>query len=262
MGIRGATRFERAGPTGTGVAVIDQGVPLGLPVVAGLETLSAGAKISIAARVVAKLFLAEQPIADRRPALWVGDIGVDTRLLAGPDILTFVIALVGNGIDPLDAEHFFGGAGGLRQQPEIAAGVGHLLRDDQLVFGVDRDLSVVAHPHLSGTEPSPDCLDRSAKFGSRRCVPIPGDSSAYRPRRCFRTGIFSAKFFAGALLAAPSSPSASIETRQIVDKPLIRPLDQPFLLLAGEVAIAAVDRLQPGAVDRYQLTAKEIEFAA
>ena len=53
-----------------------------------------------------------------------------------------------------------------------------------------------------------------------------------------------------------------IETRQIVDKPLIRPLDQPFLLLAGEVAIAAVDRLQPGAVDRYQFTAKEIELAA
>jgi hypothetical protein len=38
-----------------------------------------------------------------------------------------------------------------------------------------------------------------------------------------------------------------IEAGQIVDKPLIRPLNQPFQLLAGEVAIGAVDRLQPGA---------------
>jgi hypothetical protein len=76
ISIRGATRFERAGPTSTGVAVIDQGVPLDLPVVAGFETLSAGAKIGVAARVVAKLFLAEQAIANRRPALWSSDIGV------------------------------------------------------------------------------------------------------------------------------------------------------------------------------------------
>src|SRR5277367_2014647 len=53
-----------------------------------------------------------------------------------------------------------------------------------------------------------------------------------------------------------------IEAGQIVGKPLIRPLDQPFQLLAGEVAIGAIDRLQPGAVDRYQLTAKQIELAA
>src|SRR6202790_5826207 len=107
-------------------------MPLDLRVVAGLETLSTGAKISGADRVVAKLFLAEQPMADRRPALWVSDIGVDAGLLAGLDILALVIALVGDGIDPFDTEHFFGGAGGLRQQPEIAAGVGHLLRHDQL----------------------------------------------------------------------------------------------------------------------------------
>src|SRR5271166_2925097 len=108
----GATRwFERAGPTGTGVAVIDYGVALDLPVVAGLETLSAGAKIGVAARVVAKLFPAEQRIADRRPALWASDIGIDTGLLAGLDVLTFVIALVGDGIDPRHTQHFFSGAG-------------------------------------------------------------------------------------------------------------------------------------------------------
>ena len=87
----------------------DQGMPLDLRVVTGLETLSTGAKIGVAARVVAKLFLAEH--------------------LAGLDILALVIALVGDRIDPFDTEHFFGGAGGLRQQPEIAAGVGHLLRN-------------------------------------------------------------------------------------------------------------------------------------
>ena len=86
IAIRGATRSERAGPTGTGVAVIDQGMPLDLRVVAGLETLSTGAKIGVAARVVAKLFLAERPIANRRPALWSSDIGIDAGILAGLDI--------------------------------------------------------------------------------------------------------------------------------------------------------------------------------
>src|SRR5271163_2200314 len=148
MGIRGATRFERAGPTGTGVAVTDQGVPLDLPVVAGFETLSAGAKIGVAARVVVKLFLAEQPMADRRPALRVSNVGIDAGLFAGLDILAFVVALVGDGIEPRHAEHFFGGAGGLREQPEIAAGVGHFLGDDQLVLSIDRDLRIIAHPHF------------------------------------------------------------------------------------------------------------------
>ena len=115
--IRGATRFERAGTAGLVVAVIDQSMPLDLRVVTGLETLSAEAKIGVTACVVAKLLLAEQPIADRGPALWSSDIGIDAGRLARLDIFAFIIALVSDGIEPHHAEHFFGGASGLRQQP-------------------------------------------------------------------------------------------------------------------------------------------------
>src|SRR5271165_2642791 len=61
IGVWGATRLERAGPTGTRVAVIDQCVPLDLGVVAGLETLSAGTQIGVAARVVANSSLRNNP---------------------------------------------------------------------------------------------------------------------------------------------------------------------------------------------------------
>ena len=53
-------------------------------------------------------------MADRRPALWASDIGIDTSRFAGLDILAFVKALVGDSIDPRHAEHFFGSTGGLR----------------------------------------------------------------------------------------------------------------------------------------------------
>ena len=42
------------------------------------------------------------------------------------------IAAVGDSLDRLDAQRLLGGAGGLRQQSKIAAGVRHLERRDQL----------------------------------------------------------------------------------------------------------------------------------
>jgi hypothetical protein len=53
------------GSAGLAVAVVDHGMPIDQRPVAGLEKLSTGAEIGVAGRVVAKLLLAEQPVADR-----------------------------------------------------------------------------------------------------------------------------------------------------------------------------------------------------
>jgi hypothetical protein len=59
-----------------------------------------------------------------------------------------VIALVRYGVDLLDAQHLARGAGRLCQKAQIAARVCHILLDDQLVPGIDRDLCVIAHADL------------------------------------------------------------------------------------------------------------------
>ena len=91
------------------------------------------------------------PSRTAEPALRPGDVGRDTRVFAGLHVLALVVTPVGDGVDPLDAEHLFGGTGGWRQQAEVAAGIGDVLLDDQLVLGVERDLDVVAHAASSAS---------------------------------------------------------------------------------------------------------------
>ena len=63
---------------------------------------------------------------------------------ASIDILDLEVTLVGDDGDPLDAENLLCRFGGLCQQTHIDDLVGDLLLDDQLVFGIDGDLHVVA----------------------------------------------------------------------------------------------------------------------
>ena len=68
-----------------------------------------------------------------------------SRLLASLNVLAFEIAPIGDDIDCLDTEDFARRLGRLLQQAHVHDLVGHGLFDDQLVFGVDSHLDIVAN---------------------------------------------------------------------------------------------------------------------
>src|SRR5512132_892042 len=145
-------------------------------------------------------------------ALRPGDVGRDARVLARLHVLAFVVAPVGDGVDPLDAEHLLGGTGGWRQQAEVAAGIGDVLLDDQLVLGVERDLGVVATPTFGCAA----IARLSGSVSETWLSPLRSNSSSnpsWRVLRCFNVAIFSVRFFARRPLA-PSS-SASVRSRRL-----------------------------------------------
>jgi len=99
----------------------------------------------IPGRIVAELVLGEETLAHRRSALRLGDMGRETRLLAGFDILDLEVTPIGDDIDALDAENGAGRLGCLRQQADVRH---RRLLDDHFVLRVDCDLRVVADANL------------------------------------------------------------------------------------------------------------------
>jgi hypothetical protein len=73
------------------------------------------------------------------------DMRLEGGLLAGLDVLDFVVAAVGDDVDRLDPENVAGRLSGLRQQAHVDDLVAYRPLNDHLVLRVDRDLCVVAH---------------------------------------------------------------------------------------------------------------------
>jgi hypothetical protein len=142
-----APRAKRTGGTRGAIGVIDFPHIAQLAFIARRKKLPGRADIGVPFGVVAKLVLAEESLARRRPALGPGHMRRQPRLLAGLDVLGSEIALVGDDIDSFDIEDGAGGFGGLLQQAHVDHLVGHLLRDDHLVLRVDGDLNIIADSH-------------------------------------------------------------------------------------------------------------------
>src|SRR3984957_7727968 len=123
-------RAHRAATTGSSIAVIDFG-EIAQPAVADWRKYFPGwADIGVAARVGAKLVLAEEALADRGAALRSGNVRNATGPLAGFDVFDFEVAAVGDDVDRLDVQNLAGGFCSLRQQAHVDDLVGHRLLAD------------------------------------------------------------------------------------------------------------------------------------
>ena len=98
-----ASRAHRAVMTGSSITVIDFG-EIAQPAVADWRQHVPGrADIGVSPRVVSKLVLAEEALADLRAALRSVNVRYEGGLLAILDILYFEVTAIGDDIDLLDA---------------------------------------------------------------------------------------------------------------------------------------------------------------
>jgi hypothetical protein len=94
-----------------------------------------------------------------------GDVGIFTSL----DLLATVIATIGDRIELVDAENRFSLRRHVGKLCPIRAAVRHLMRDDEVVFRIHRDLHVVAHDAPDQRRPGPSAPQPLAP--RRRAVP-------------------------------------------------------------------------------------------
>ena len=68
----------------------------------------------------------------------------DVVLLAGEDLVTRVIATVGNDLQAINPKRGLGKLGHPGQLIPVVAGLDNIMRDDQVMFGIDGGLDIVA----------------------------------------------------------------------------------------------------------------------
>ena len=110
--------------------------------------MPARTNIGVLRGVVAKLILPEETACHRGSTLWLWHMGHEPGFLAGRDVLGPKITLVGHDIDFLDVKNLARGLGGLLQQAHVQNIVRYRLLHDHLVFGIDRDLRIVANANF------------------------------------------------------------------------------------------------------------------
>ena len=139
--------------------------------------------------------------------------------------------------------------------------VGNLLLDDQLVLRIDCDLGVVAdgNPRVRRHRPT-------VGIGQRDLV-LAGPLQLFQHDLAPRAPLADR----GDLLSQVLDPRASrlglggvalVEPLQIVVELGVGQFDELRQRRAGEVAVLVVDRLDPGAVDREQFPAEQVQLAA
>src|ERR1700733_13265213 len=176
-------------------------------------------------------------------------------------VFTLEVALIGNNIDPLDAENLAGRLGRLPQQAHVDNIVRHRLLYNHLVLGIDGDLNVVAN----------------ADFRMRRHGAAVGISERYlaftallqhlQVRSVFAALLLQRLNFISKILDArtPSPPLlriAIIEPLEIVFKFPIGSSYELLQRIPREITVLVVDRLEPRAIDGEQLATKEIKAPA
>ena len=108
------------------------------------ELLPGRAAINILISQINKILLAETAFrfgtGCHRLRQRHGDAGVLARL----DLLAVEVTAIGDGLEFLDLQRFFGRLRRIRELRAIRAHIRYLVRDDQMVLGVDRRLHIVA----------------------------------------------------------------------------------------------------------------------
>src|ERR1700729_2299555 len=253
-----ASRTHRAVTAGFRVAIVDL-LEIAQPAVADRRQYLPGrADIGVAPRVVVKLVLAKEALADRGAALRSGNVRNATDPLTGLDVLDFEVAAIGDDIDRLDAQGLTGRLRGLRQQAHVHDLVGHRLLDDQLVLRVDRHLNVIPDGDLGvGGHGA------AVRIGPRDLV-LAGSLELSQHRLVAAALLAQRRDLLGQVLGArpgarPVRDIALVEPLEVVLQPLVGCTDERAQRRAGEVAVFVVDRLDAGSVDRQQLAAVEVE---
>ena len=248
-----ASRAYRAVSTSSSIPVIDFG-EIAQPAVADRRQQLAGwADVGVAARVVAKLVLAEEALADRGAALWSGNVRNAAGPLTGLDVLDFEVAAIGD---------------------DVIVATSRISRAGSAVC-VNRPMSTMAWspPARRSACPSrrrrPGCCSRRRPWCGRRWRGCPDRSARSGPRRFARAGD-EHRLVAAALLlercdllcqvgprpaaCRPVRDIVLVEPLQVVLQPLVGRTDERAQRAAGEVAVLVVDRLDAGPVDRQQLS--------
>ena len=105
----------------------------------------AGADVNVLLRHVAEVLLAEAPFRLCVRGHRLGQRDRDAGFLAGQDLFAVEVAAVGDDIEFSTSSVAFVSLATVRELRSVGPDVGHLMRDDQMMLGVDGDLDVVAH---------------------------------------------------------------------------------------------------------------------
>ena len=181
------------------------------------------------------------------------------RRLAGFDVVALEVAAIGDDVDRLDIQNGAGRFSGLFQQAHIDDLIGHRLLDDQLVFGVDSDLNVVADGDLGmgGHRPAVRIGQRHLSFATvLQLLKHRRIASALVAQRC---DLLSQIIRPRAAARSAFLDIALVEPLEIVVQSLVRRADELRQRIAREIAILVVDCLDAGSVDRQQLAPKKFE---
>ena len=108
------------------------------------QQLAGGAAIDILLGQVSEVVLAELALRLHAGCCGLGQRHGDAGIVARLDLLAAVVAAIGNGLELVDAENGLGLHGHVGKLCPIRAAIRHLVRNDEMVLGVYRDLHVVA----------------------------------------------------------------------------------------------------------------------
>ena len=154
------------------------------------ESFTGRANVNVLLRHVTEVLFAEPPSDVDARGHRLGQRDRDARFLARRNLLAVEVAAIGDGIEVLHFQRRLRPLGHGRLRP-VVTDVGHLMRDDQMMLGVDRDLDVVADDTGASAESGARC---SARFPIR---PSPQWVMYGRRPRCKRNLTISEAFGCG-----------------------------------------------------------------
>ena len=119
------------------------------------EPFTGRANVNVLLRHVTEVLFAEPPSDVDARGHRLGQRDRDARFLARQNLLAVEVAAIGDGIEVLHFQRRLRPLGHGRKLRPVVTDVGHLMRDDQMMLGVDRDLDVVADEYRSLGRSSP-----------------------------------------------------------------------------------------------------------
>ena len=216
------------------------------------EPFTGRANVNVLLRHVTEVLFAEPPSDVDARGHRLGQRDRDARFLARQNLLAVEVAAIGDGIEVLHFQRRLRPLGHGRKLRPVVTDVGHLMRDDQMMLGVDRDLDVVA--------------DDTGALAARRHRAGIGICQRYLLVRCgehfhlenletlhLLLQLLDLLFQAARLgleRLGRLLPVGSVELLQIARDALLDLRHASVHLGAREVLIAVVHRLELAAVDR------------
>ena len=139
-----ATILDRAAAACVG-RIAMQLLPMFLGSERVLEFLARRAAIDILFRQIDEVLLAEATFRLRARGHRLGQRHGDPRAIASQDLNAVEVATIGDGIELIGVQNGLRLFGDVRKLCAIRAHIRHLVRDDEMALGIDRDLHIVTH---------------------------------------------------------------------------------------------------------------------